>query len=135
MHRSLLIMIVGAMTLMGCGSVVAQKNSAVRVKNAIQKIGVHGDITVVRSDDQWFYGSVEQIDDTSFTIYEIEQKTRINFTYEQVGKVFKGYGDGSAMHRDRNGHRIPPSRHHLGWIIAGAGLVTLLVVAAVGLRD
>lgn len=51
-----------------------------KLTKEVRKIGVKGDITVVRSDGQWFYGSVERIDDTSFTIYEIEQKQTINFS-------------------------------------------------------
>src|SRR4051794_18851120 len=114
-------LIVSAALLIICSCVagVAQTSNTDKTIKAVQKIGVHGDITVIRSDDQWFYGTVEQIDAGSFTIYEIEQKQRINFSYDQVKKVFKGYGAGGFGRRDIGGHRIPPSRHHIGLAIAG----------------
>src|SRR6185295_17828295 len=104
-------------------------NDALKIKSAVDKIGVHGDITVVRSDDRWFYGTVEQVDASSFTIYEIEQKQRINFSFDQVKNVYKGYGAGQTLARDIHGHRIPPRRHKIGLIIAGAAAAVLIVVA------
>lgn len=115
-------------------SVLSQSSSSDKIKTAVQKIGLHSDITVVRSDDQWFYGSIEQIDSGSFTIYEIEQKQRINFSYDQVKQVFKGYGAGGALQRDVRGHRIPPHRHHIGLAIATAVIAAVIVVAVVALK-
>ena len=115
-------------------SAPAQTSNTDKVKKAVEKIGVRGDITVVRSDDQWFYGTVEQLDNGSFTIYEIEQKQTINFSYGQVKQVFKGYGAGGALHRDINGHRIPPRRHHIGLAIGGAVIAAVLVIAVVTLK-
>src|SRR5438105_13482325 len=117
---TMMLFILGVLTsfLLATEAVAQSANDTAKVKKAVTKIGVKGDITIIRTDGQWFYGSVEQIDDVSFTIYEIEQKTRINFSYAQVSKVFKGYGEGAALRRDRNGHRIPPSRRHLVRIIA-----------------
>ncbi|HEV7698723.1 MAG TPA: hypothetical protein VGO43_00695 [Pyrinomonadaceae bacterium] len=131
MKISLLLLIAFISISAVCAAGQATADAA-KVKKAVGKIGVHGDITVVRSDGQWFYGNVEQVDDGSFTIYEIEQKARINFSYAQVSKVFKGYGTGGSIHRDINGHRIPPSRRHIGWIVVG-GLAAVLIAVTVSI--
>ena len=136
MFRTLALLIsIAILTAAVSGPAFAQNSNTDKIKKAIQKIGVNGDITVVRSDDQWFYGSVQKIDDTSFTMYDIEQKVTVNYSYDQVKKVFKGYGQGGVLHQGANGHRIPPSRHKIG-LIAGAALIGFIVIiAAVGLRD
>lgn len=119
----------------GVSSVVAQPSNADKIKKAVEKIGVHDGITVVRSDDQWFYGTVEQVDNASFTIYEIEQKQRINFGFDQVKQVFKGYGAGGFGRRDIHGHRIPPRRHKMGLIMAGGVLAFVVIIALIAAKD
>ncbi|MFL6374426.1 MAG: hypothetical protein ACJ73D_07165 [Pyrinomonadaceae bacterium] len=125
---------VAAAIVLASPSIFAQSAKTDKIKADIQKVSVHGDITVIRSDDQWFYGAVEQLDSTSFTIYDIEQKQRVNFSYDQVKKVFKGYGDGAALRRDARGHRIPPSRHRTGLLIGGAVIAAVLIIAVVTLK-
>ncbi|MBV9240729.1 MAG: hypothetical protein JO314_01870 [Acidobacteria bacterium] len=115
-------------------STFGQTSNADKIKKAVAKIGVKGDITVVRSDDQWFYGTVEKIDDTSLTIYDIEQKMTANFSFDQVKKVYKGYGEGGAIFRDIHGHRIPPQRHHIGLAIGAAIIAAVLIIAVVALK-
>jgi hypothetical protein len=136
MQKIFFILLAGAALFVGSHiSATAQSPGALKIKKAVQKIGVNGDITVVRVDDQWSYGSIQKIDDTSFTIHDIEQKVWVNLGYDQVKKVFKGYGQGGFLHQGANGHRIPPSRHRIGLIFGAALIGFLVVIAAVGLRD
>lgn len=111
--------------------VLGQAKHDIEIKKAVDKIGVREDITVIRNDDQWFYGRVEAIDNNSFTIYEIEQKTKMMFDYGQVSKVYKGYGTSRGI----NGHRIPPSRHRKGLLIGAIVLAIPIVLVVVGMRN
>ncbi|MBV9217242.1 MAG: hypothetical protein JO053_13820 [Acidobacteria bacterium] len=115
-------------------SAVAQTSRPDKIRKAVQGIGLQGDITVVREDGGWVYGRVQRIDTGSFTIYDIDQKADVNYSYDQVEKVFKGYGPGGMLQRDRQGRRIPPSRRHVGWIVGGALFGTLLLLVVFGLK-
>ena len=50
------------------------------------------------------------------------------------GAGLLSYGAGGVLHRDINGHRIPPRRHHIGLAIAGAVIAAVLVIAVVTLK-
>ncbi len=111
--------------------VFGQTKHELEIKKAVNKIGLREDITVIRNDDKWFYGRVEAIENDSFTIYEIDQNTKMMFDYSQVSKVYKGYGTSRGI----NGHRIPPSRHRKGLLIGAIVLAIPIVLVVVGMRN
>jgi len=129
-HRITVLLLVSILTL-SPNLLFGQTKHELEIKKAVNKIGLREDITVIRNDDRWFYGRVEAIESDSFTIYEIEQNTKVMFDYSQVSKIYKGYG----TKRGINGHRIPPSRHRKGLLIGAIVLAIPIVLVAVGMRN
>jgi hypothetical protein len=101
--------------------------AAQKVKDRIAKIGVAGRITIILKNGSERYGTVVQVEATTFEIVEVDLKQRLTFSYAEVEKVRKNYGGRNLV----SGKRPNP----LWGIIAGAalfGTLLILVMATVG---
>ena len=99
--------------------------SADKIKQNVEAIGVGHKITVIRLDGQEFYGSIRSISTDGFQIYEVDQKHTIDFRYDQLQGVRKGYG-GLGF----GGKRIPTHRSLITVAAFLGGLTLLLVIIA-----
>ena len=102
-----------------------------RIKEKIVKIGTGNDITIVRRDGQSFHGAITTIGTDSVTVNEVDLRANVELNYQQIKQVDRGYSRASPL----TGKRLPPkTRKTVAWIALG-GLVVLVTVLVVGLRN
>lgn len=95
-----------------------------KIKQKLAKIGVGNKITVRRAGQE-YYGTLRSINAEGFQIYEVDQKHTIDFKYDQLDSVSKGYGNSLNIQGRRPSNRS-------GWIWGAAiigGLLTFVFVA------
>jgi len=98
------------------------------IKEKVAKIGVRQNVTVNRRDRKEFHGFISTIEDRSFTVAEIDLKTSIEFPYDQVKNVRKGYGEKNLFTGKRGG----PRKAWVGWALGlGIALGVPIVLLAV----
>lgn len=105
-----------------------QISAAEKAKQTVGTIGIGNKITVIRLGGQEFYGSVRSIDADGFQIYEVDQKHTVDFKYDQLQGVRKGYGG-----KGYGGKRIAHSTRN-GLILGAALLGGLLLLVTFGTR-
>jgi hypothetical protein len=93
-----------------------------KVKREVEKIGIARKITVILKTGAEYYGSVAQIDDTTFRIAEVDLRQEMTFEYLAVKKVRLDYGGKNYV----SGKRPNP----LWGKIALAGLLGGLITLA-----
>ncbi len=99
-----------------------------QLKKQVEKIGIGRKITVIRLDEREFYGSVSNIEADGFQIDEVDLKQTVDFKYNELKKVRKGYGGKNYA----VGKRVNPRRSFLiGAAIVGA----LFLILGIALSD
>src|SRR3954447_2631306 len=68
----------------------AQANTD-RNRQRVNKFGVGNKITVRKSGKE-FYGTIRSISADGFQIYEVDQQHTIDFRFDEIDQVAKGYG-------------------------------------------
>lgn len=94
--------------------------AALKVKDRVAGIGVAGRITVILKNGSERYGTVVQVEPSTFEIVEVDLRQRLTFRYDEVEKVRKSYGGRNSI----SGTRPNP----LWGIIAGAALFGTLII-------
>ncbi len=97
-----------------------------KLKKRVEKIGVGGEITVIRLDKQDFYGQVSNIEADGFQIDEVDSKQIINFKYAEIKEIKTGDGGKSLITGKRTNHKN-------GLLISAAIFGTLFVLLVVAL--
>ena len=110
----------------------SQPISIDQIKQDVAKIGVGNKITVIRSNGQEAYGSLRRIDAEGFQIEEVDQKFTVDFKYNEVQGVRKGYGI-----KGYGGKRIAPSKKRwvLAAIVIAAGVASIALAVSAGHHD
>ena len=112
-----------------CFSQIAPNQSAQanidRIKQRVTKFGVGNKITV-RMGGKEFYGTIQSIDAAGFQIYEVDQKHTVDFRYDEVDQVAKGYGTLDPLSGKRVRNQKKGTFAFIGIV---GGLLVLLVVA------
>jgi hypothetical protein len=83
-------------------------------------------ISIISAQNRERYGTLNSAADLSFSFHDIDDKTDLTLSYEDVAKVRAGYGGYNSVT-----HRHTDHTHAL--IIGGivvAGLIGLIVIAA-----
>ena len=100
-----------------------------KLKKKAEKIGIGGKITVIKLDDQKFYGKINSIDADGFQIEEVDSRRTVDFRYVELKKIQKGDGEKNVF----TGKRGNPSAKR-GLIYGVAIFGTLFVLIAIGLK-
>ena len=104
---------------------------AKKIKEKIVKIGVGNDVTIVRRDGTSFHGSIAKIDADTFVIADVDRKTDLEFNYQQIKQVDKGYSKANPI----TGQRVPPKTRKIITWTALAVLGVAIVIIVKGLND
>jgi len=97
-----------------------------KLKQQVEKIGIGRKITVIKLNEGEFYGSVSKIEADGFQINEADSKQIVDFKYNELKKVRKGYGGKGFL-----GKRVKPGRGLLyGLAIFGTLFVILGIVVS-----
>lgn len=138
MRRSfLIILILGTILTVGNVFCFAQTNSKKdvqaaakeKLKKKVEDIGIGGKITVIKLNDEKFFGKVNSIEADGFQISEVDSTRTIDFRYVELKKVQKGDGERNLITGKRNN---PSAKRGL---LYGAALVGgLIVLVVVGLK-
>jgi len=99
-----------------------------QLKKQVEKIGIGRKITVIRLDEREFYGSVSNLEADGFQIDEVDLKQTVDFKYNELKKVRKGYGGKNYA----VGKRVKPGR---GLLYGVAIFGTLFVILGIALSD
>ncbi len=99
-----------------------------KLKKQVNRIGIGGKITVIRLDEQDFYGRVSNIEAEGFQIEEIDLKQTLAFKYTEIKKIKTGDGEKNLI----TGRRVNPKK---GWLYGIAIFGTLAVILGVALSD
>jgi hypothetical protein len=122
----LLIAIVATGLCMGQGlPAPPQQDSVDKIKLDVAKIGLGNKITVIRLDGREVYGSIRRIDATGFQIEEADQRFTVDFKYDELQGVRKGYGI-----KGYGGKRLPPSNKK--WIVTAVVIGAAAISIAIG---
>ncbi|MCI0390072.1 MAG: hypothetical protein MOB07_15080 [Acidobacteria bacterium] len=103
---------------------------AAKIKAAVEKIGVAGDITVESLSGERYHGAITEIEAGRFELAEVDLQQKVSLRYDEVKKVSKGYGRKKNIH----GQRIPPRRSRIVAIAVLGGLFGLLLFGALGTK-
>lgn len=96
-----------------------------KIKARVQKLGSGKDLTVTLRNRDEHCGTIKNIEDDKFLIYEVDMKQLLEINYADVKKLESGYGHS----RDRLGRRIPPHKHLIGiGVIVGLAVIILLSI-------
>jgi hypothetical protein len=106
---------------------IALSNRAESVKRKIAQLASGDKISVVRLHAEEEYGTFQSSDANEFTFYDIDRKSTVTLTFEEVKKVKDGYGGYNSLNRR---HTDRTKALVAGLILAGA-LAGLLVAVAV----
>jgi hypothetical protein len=87
---------------------------AEKVKQQTVKLGVGKDATVIMMDKSEYYGAIKSVEADRFLLLQVDSKQLIEFRYDKVKKVRKGYGEKGFA-----GKRVNPRTD----LIAGAALI------------
>ncbi len=99
-----------------------------KLKKRVEKIGVGGEITVIRLDERDFYGKVSNLEADGFQIDEVDLKQTIDFKYTEIKKIKTGEGGKSLITGKRANHKN-------GWVFGVAIFGTLFVLLGVALSN
>jgi hypothetical protein len=94
---------------------------AEKVKREVEKIGIARKITVILKTGAESYGSVAQIDDTTFRIAEVDLRQEMTFEYQEVKKVRPNFGGKNYI----SGQRPNPLWGKIALVGLLGGLITL----------
>ncbi len=107
-------------------NLAAQPARAEKVRQAVEKIGTLGQITVYMPDGREFYGTVTRTSATAFSVNEVDQRREITLRYDEVKKVRGGYGTGG---RTITRKRVHPRTKLIVTLAVVGGLLLLVFVA------
>lgn len=103
----------------------SQQDAIDKIKQDVARIGLGNKITVIKLDGQEAYGSIRRIDADGFQIEEVDQKSAVDFKYNELQGVRKGYGS-----KGYGGKRLPPSNRK--WIITAVVIAATAASIAIG---
>ncbi len=98
-----------------------------KIKRQVRKIGTAAKITVELTSTRDYHGTIKWIDEDSFQIDEVDLNKVVTVNYDEVKKVYEGYG-GKGI----NGHRVNPKKGIIAVAIFAGVLATVLIVGKVG---
>ena len=110
---------------------VATDSRTEKIKAKVTKIGPGHEATIKLNNGDTYYGSIQDVEDDNFKVYEVDLKQLVEFKYTEVKKMESGYGHS----RDIYGRRIPPRKHNIGLAIGLAAILVPILIILPGLKD
>ncbi len=110
---------------------IATDSRTEKIKAKVAKIGPGHEATVTLSNGDSYHGSIQNLEDDNFKVYEVDLKQLVEFKYTEVKKMESGYGHS----RDIYGRRIPPRKHRIGLAIGLAAIVVPILIILPALKD
>lgn len=101
-----------------------------KIKKQIEKIGRGNDITIITTDNKYYYGSILNIEDDLVFINDVDRNDTAEIKYNTIKKVRKNYG----VNRDLNGRRIPPKKNLRGILIGTAAIAIPIILVITSLK-
>jgi hypothetical protein len=102
-----------------------------KIKVKVAKIGPGHEATITLNNGDSFHGSIQNVEDDNFKVYEVDLKQLVEFKYTEVKKMESGYGHS----RDIYGRRIPPRKHKIGLAIGLAAILVPILIILPALKD
>src|SRR5256885_981784 len=109
---------------------VATDSQPAKIKAKVAKIGPGHEATITLSNGDSYHGSIQNVENNSFKVYEVDLKQLVEFKYTEVKKMESGYGHS----RDIYGRRIPPRKHSIGLAIGLAAIIVPILIVLPALK-
>ena len=104
--------------------------SAVKIRTAIRSLPPGQEVTVLMKGRPSYHGDLREAGDSSFSLYEVDEKRALTIGYEDVKKVRRGYGGYNSV---RSRH-VDPLHSRIA-VIAVLGALVAIVVAVALAKD
>jgi hypothetical protein len=98
--------------------------SAVKIRAAIRSLPPGQEVTILMKGRPSYHGDLQEAGDSSFSLYEVDEKRALTIGYDDVKKVRRGYGGYNSV----SGRHVDPLHSRIA-VIAVLGTLVAIVVA------
>ena len=99
---------------------------AVKIRAAIRSLPLGQEVTVLMKGKPSYHGDLREAGDSSFSLYEVDEKRTLTIGYEDVKKVRRGYGGYNSV----IGRHLDPLHSRIAVIAVLGSLVAIVVAVA-----
>jgi len=100
--------------------------SAQKIRQKVRALSAGAEVTLLMKRRPEYHGDLISAGDLNLLLYEVDEKRKIEVSYEDIKKVRRGYGGYNTI----SGHHVDLVRRRIAVIALGAVLVAIGVAVA-----